>query len=366
MDHQYEASTVEMDRSGFSNLKDQLIGSKAEKAAPKQEKQVAKAETRESNKEASPTSKKYVFRRGDESFELDDDFELEMMADKQPIRLSLRELKDRAAGDVAVKNRMHSLAEERKKIQGTLKQFADIGKNDPIEALKYIVGMASEDDSEFEFDNYVAKLAEQAEKIGQMDEKERKAWELEKKLTKAEQNLSQKEREAAVVRRKQEILSDFPEIGDSEFSQMVDAVMDDEDLIKNVKDEHEFMDTVEELIIETATQRDIMTVIREINPEHVNDQDLIFALSDQLKQNPDLDEEDVRDILGELIAPSKKRRTEEPSEERVQASRVLSRKARESAPVEHLKNQNLSTYDTLALQLKDHHEKNKRTPLYMR
>ena len=74
--------------------------------------------------------------------------------------------------------------------------------------------------------NYIEKLAEQAEKLGQMKTSNAKYGKLEKKLAKAEQNLSQKEREEAVVLRKQELLTDYPEIGDSQFGEMVDAVLD--------------------------------------------------------------------------------------------------------------------------------------------
>ena len=54
---------------------------------------------------------------------------MEIMADKRPTKLTLRELKERAAGDIAVKNRMHSLAEEKKRVQSTFKEFAEHGQN---------------------------------------------------------------------------------------------------------------------------------------------------------------------------------------------------------------------------------------------
>lgn len=364
MDHTYEASTVEMDRVGFNDLQDQLLNSKVSKTEASQDIR-DKPANKEIKKESSP-SKKYVFRKGDQSLELDEDYELEIMADKRPTKMTLRELKDRAAGDIAVKNRMHSLAEEKKRVQSTFKEFADLAKKDPLAALEYISNKAKESDSEFEYSKYIEKLAEQAEKLGQMDEKERKAWELEKKLAKAEQDLSRKERTEAVVLRKQELLADYPEIGDSQFGQMVDAVLSNEELLEGLTDEHDVMNKVEELIQETLTQRDIMAVIREINPAHLQDSRLIFTLSDQLRQNPDLDEEDVRDIIRDLIGKETVQRRAPVQTDRERDIRTLSNKARQGTPESSYRTQNADPFDLLKQQLMERKQELSKTPLYKR
>ncbi len=360
MDHTYESSTVEMDRTGYASLENQLLNNKSEKQG------VQDIRDKEEPKEkAVPQSKKFVFKKGEDSLELDDDYELEFMADKRPTKITLRELKDRAAGDIAVKNRMHALAEEKKRVQATFKQFADLSKTDPLAALEYISSKAKESDSDFEYTKYIEKLAEQAEKLGQMDEKERKAFELEKKLAKAEQDLSRKERTEAVVLRKQEMLADYPEIGDSQFGYMVDAVLSNEDLLEGLKDEHDVMDKVEELIQETLTQRDIMTVIKEINPQQLKNNDLIFSLSDQIRQNPDLDEEDIRDIVRELIGKTEKVR--QPAQtDRQRDFQTLSNKARQGTPVKSLRTQNSEPFDILKQQLLEKKQELSKTPLYKR
>ena len=364
MEHTYEASTVEMDRNGFAELQDQLLNNKSQKTEADEDIR-QKAHPKESKKEITP-SKKYVFRKGDQSLELDDDYELEIMADKRPTKLTLRELKDRAAGDIAIKNRMHSLAEEKKRVGATFKEFADLAKTDPLAALEFISNKAKESDSEFEYSKYIEKLAEQAEKLGQMDEKERKAWELEKKLAKAEQDLSRKERTEAVVLRKQELLSDYPEIGDSQFGQMVDAVLSNEELLEGLNDEHDVMDKVEELIQETLTQKDIMSVIREINPAHLHDNQLIFTLSDQLRQNPDLDEEDVRDIIRALIGKETVQRRAPVQTDRERDIRTLSNKARQGTPESSYRTQNVEPFDLLKQQLLERKQELSKTPLYKR
>lgn len=365
MEHTYAATTVEQDNAGYADLQDQLLNSKAQKAEPTEDIR-QKAPAKESKKEVPPQLKKYVFKKGDQSLELDDDYEIEFMADKRPTKLTLRELKDRAAGDIAVKNRMHALAEEKKRVQTTFKQFSDLAKKDPLGALEFISQKAKESDSEFEYSQYLEKLAEQAEKLGQMDEKERKAWELEKKLAKAEQDLSHKERVEAVVLRKQELLADYPEIGDQQFASMVDAVLSSEELLEGLESESDVMDKVEELIQETLTQKDIMSVIRDINPEHLNDNALIFSLSDQLRQNPDLDEEDVRDIVRELIGKRERVQRAPAPTERDRDIRTLSNKARQATPESSLRTQGASSYDLLAQQLMERKKEFSKTPITMR
>jgi len=363
MEQEYQATTVEMDDASFDDLKDQLLDGKSAKAAIKDDDIRDRSEPSQ-QKQKVPTSKKYAFRKGDQTVELDDDYEFEMIADKKNVRMTLKELKDRAAGDIAVKNRMHSLAEEKKRVQSTFSQFAKLAKTDPIGALEFISGKATEADSEFEYNSYLEKLADQAERLGKMDDKDRKAWELEKKLTKAEQDLSHKERTEAVVLRKQEMLADYPEIGDSEFGQMVDAVLGNEELLEGLSDENDVMNKVEELIQETLTQRDIITVISEINPDYMRDDNLVFSLSDQLRQNPDLDENDIRDIISELVPPIRKAR-QTSSNERDRDIRTLSSKQRQAMGSGY-RDKEMSTYDHLKQQLLENKENFKRTPIQLR
>ncbi len=361
MDHVFEATTIENDSEGFSDLKDQLLNSKNQNP---ESLDIRDQKNKQDNKEIQP-SKKFLFKKGDQSLELDDDYELEFMADKRPTRLTLRELKDRAAGDIAIKNRMHSLAEEKKQIQATFKKFTEIAKDDPLAALEFISARAQESDSEFQYTKYLEMLAEQAEKLGQMDEKDRKSWELEKKLQKAEQDLSHKERTEAVVLRKQQMLVDYPEIGNQQFGEMVDAILSNDELFDGDEDEQDVMDKVEELIQETLTQRDIVSVIRDVNSEYVHNNDFIFSLSDQLRQNPDLDEEDVRNIVSDLIGSSRPRVSSDQSQ-RQKDIRTLSRKAREATPDRSLRTQNVSPFDLLKDQLLERKKEMDKTPLYKR
>jgi len=347
------AATMEADSDGFQDLRQQLMDKRSGDSEQKNDKAPEREEPRDQNREADseekePKSsvKKYSFRKGDQVFEVDEDAEFEMMADKKPIKLTLRDLKDRAAGEIAVKNRMHSLAEEKKRVQSTFKEFTELAKDDPLGALEYIASKANETDSEFEYNKYLSKLAEQAEKLGSMDEKERKAWELEKKLNKANQDLSLKEREASVVRKKQEILEKFPEIGDQKFGQMVEAVMNDESLVAECENEGDVLAMTERLIEESLLQADIADLIEEFDPGRASDNELIFAIRDQVVQNPDFDEDDVREILAEVLGPAKKER----------AARTLSQKQRTATTVEHSRREGATDFDLLKEQLEERRE----------
>ena len=90
--------------------------------------------------------------------------------------------------------------------------------------------------------------------------------------------------------------------------------------------------------------------------------DLIFSMSDNLRQNPDLDEEDVRDILGEIIKPSQ-RKVSRAEEERDRDIRTLSNKARQAAPVQQMRQQNMTPYELLAQQLREKNSEINKTPL---
>jgi hypothetical protein len=365
-----QATTVEMNPEGFESLKDQILNSRAHKDA--QTKDIR--DLPEEKEPAQVKTNKYLFKRGHQSLELEEDYELEFMADKKPTKLTLKELKERAAGDIAVKNRMHSLAEEKKRVQATFKEFAELSKKDALGALEFISRKAQETDSEFEYEKFLEMLADQAEQLGQMDEKDRKALELQKKLDKAEQDLSQKARERAVVLRKEEILADYPEIGDRQFGEMVHSVLENDALMEGLETEEDVMDKVQELIEETLLQKDIVAVIKDISPSHMNDTDLIFYLSDQIKQNPDWDEEDVRDILRETFGTAKAKPTtsyqndykRQPQNDRKEEIRTLSNKARQSSTSSGLQDPSASSYEALEAQLKEYKKNNSKTPLYAR
>lgn len=348
----------------IDDLKEQILNVRQTKNGQTDSQTEAKpVETAEQKQERRIAEKKYAFRKGDTSIEVDEDAELEFMADKRPIKLTLRELKDRAAGDVAIKNRMHQLAEEKKRVAATFKEFAKIAETDPLAAMEYISERVKETDSNFEYMSYLQKLGDQAEKLSKMDEKDRKAMDLEKKLAKANQDLSLKEREANVVLRKQAILSEYPEIGDQRFGEMVDAVLNTPEILDECENEADVMDKVEFLVEETVAQTAILNLIEKIDKSQLHNNELVYAISDQLKQNPDLDEEDLEEIVREVLGSSAKpvmvaKPTSIPPK-KMEAIRTLSEKQRATVPREQLRAQGSTDFHLLAAELKKRNEEHK-------
>lgn len=355
------ATMIENDQP-IDVLKEQILNVRQTSKAGSTDSQAdaqSPVETAEQKQERKSAERKFAFKKGDTSIEVDEDAELEFMADKRQIKLTLRELKDRAAGDVAIKNRMHQLAEEKKKVSATFKEFARIAETDPLAAMEYISEKVREDNSNFEYMSYLQKLGDQAEKLSKMDEKDRKAMDLEKKLAKANQDLSLKQREANVVLRKQEILSQYPEIGDQRFGEMVDAVLSTPEIIDDCENEEDVMDKVEYLVEETMAQTAILNAIEKIDRTHLRNDELVYAISDQLKQNPDLDENDLEEIVREVLgAPVRQQAAKQETvpAKRMEAIRTLSEKQRATIPREQLRAQGSSDFHLLAAELKKRNE----------
>ena len=293
-------------------------------------------------------TKKFQFKKGEQVFEVDEDAEIEMMADKNPVRLKLSELRDRAAGDIAIKNRMHSLAEEKKKVQATFKEFSSIAKNDPLKALEYISNKANEADSEFAYEKYLGALAKQAEALASMDEKDRKAFMAEKKLQEVEEDLSLARQEAFVAREKQGLMEKFG-VTESQFNYIADGILGNSEIMSEVRDDHDFMDKVRDVLKEANSQKKAQEIIKGIDPKLSKDESLIFEISDLMHDNPDFNEADIAEIVQGAISINSKK----------QAEMRLSAKQRSSSSMEDIRMQGASEYSLLAEQLLEEKEKRK-------
>lgn len=343
--------TMQADSVGYQDLASQLTSRKETKSVPE-----AKLPSEDfPKKHQAPENdihipKKFTFKKGEQSFEIDEDAELEFVADKQPVKMKLSDLKDRAAGDVAVKNRLHALAEEKKKVQTTLKEFGSIAKKDPLKALEYISKQVKEADSEFEYEKYLSALADQAEKLAQMDDKERRAHLAEKKLEEVEGDLSQKERELNVRQKAQEAQSNLG-ITESQFNQAAQMVLSNQVLMETIESEEDFFGTVEEMVTKAKHQKLVEKAINRVDPAEALNSDFIIELADIVEELlPDGTEADIQDIVAELVHPRSRNKAE----------LRLSEKQRNSMPFEHMRSQGASEYQLLVEQLKEKRENFKR------
>ena len=332
-------ATVQADVSGFEDLAGQLL-SKRDSKIPEAKLQKEDIPTKEDPvQEAKRTS----FRKGEQVFDVDDDAEIEFMADKQSVKMKLAELKDRAAGDVAIKNRLHSLAEEKKRVQGTLKEFGKIAEKDPLKALEYISKQVKEAGTDFEYEKYLSALATQAEKLARMDEKERRAHQAEKRLEEVEGDLSQKELEGLVRQSAQDSREKLG-ISESQFNQAAQMVLDNEVLMEAIETDEDFFGTVEEMVTKANQQKRVETVISRIAPAEATNTDLIIEMAEIVEELlPDGTDADLQEILAEILKPKLKNKVEAR----------LSEKQRNSMPLEHMRTQGASDYQLLVEQLKE-------------
>ena len=333
-------ATVQADVAGFEDLATQLANKRDSKPIPEAKLHKEDLPTKE---EAAPEIRKTSFRKGEQVFDVDDDAEIEFTADKQSVKMKLAELKDRAAGDVAIKNRLHSLAEEKKRVQGTLKEFGKIAEKDPLKALEYISKQVKEAGSDFEYEKYLAALANQAEKLARMDDKERRAHQAEKRLEEVEGDLSQKELEG-LVRQSAQASRETLGISESQFNQAARMVMENPVLMDTIETDEDFFGTVEEMVTKAKHQKRVESAISRIDPAEINNTDLVIELADIIEELlPDGTDEDVREVVAEVLKPKIKGRVEAR----------LSDKQRSSMPIEHMKAQGASEFHLLVEQLKE-------------
>ncbi len=336
-------ATVQADVAGFEDLATQLISRRDNNGKiPEAKLEKAEIPTRE-EQGAEQDVKRSSFRKGERSFDIDDDAEIEFMADKNPVKMKLSELKDRAAGDVAIKNRLHSLAEEKKKVQGTLKEFSKIAEKDPLKALEFISKQVNEAGTEFEYDKYLNALANQAEKLARMDEKERRAHQAEKRLEEVEGDLSQREVED-LVRHSAQASRERLGIGESQFNQAARMVMENSVLMESIETDEEFFGTVEEMVVKAQQQKRVEQAISKVDPSEINNSDLIIELAEIVEDLlPDGTDSDIQEIVAEVLKPKIKGKVEQR----------LSDRQRTSMPIEDLRSQGASDFHLLVEQLKE-------------
>lgn len=263
--------------------------------------------------------KGFRYKVGDDYFDIADDALFQIKADGRNIDLNFEQLRDAAAGGIAVRNRLRSLAEEKKKLLSPYKDFSKKSESDPMLALKKVFNVIKEVDPDADFKKFLVGLGKQAQNLSQMSPSERKAYELEKELDETKENLSESERLTLVQNRKQELV----DIGLTE-DQIVsygEGVLKDPVLSKSVQNESDLFDRIEDLADEVARQQAVFTALQKVDKSVKSNDPLVFELSQILDKNPDFDEDDLNEIVEGILKGVKKSN----------ASKVLSKRQRSKA-----------------------------------
>lgn len=261
--------------------------------------------------------KTFSFAKGTQVIDVDEDAEFEFIADKRPVKMTLRQMRDAAAGDVAIRNRMRQLAEEKKAIQDPYKNFSKMAQDDPFRALKKVFSSIQKVDPSANFDEFLSNLGKQAQTVAQMDPSARKAYLAEKELKEVKGQLTEAQQMQNMAQLKEELVAQTG-LSDEKIFSYGQQILKDPVLSKMVASEEDLMERIGDLAEEVEMQQASLEALRKHNPKVSPRDPLIFELSNLLKQNPDFDEQDLADIAKEVMV----------NVGRSQASQRLSKKQR--------------------------------------
>jgi hypothetical protein len=344
------ATAIEnLERVDFDALASQLKASPVDSSTNELGKNIDQAQVEQPESRQERSARTVSVKKGEKSWDVDEDALIEVMADKEPVTLTMRELKERASGDIAIKKRMHSLAEEKKKVQGTMKEFATLAKKDPLRALEFISNKAKESDSEFAYDKYIEALADQAKRVSEMSDVEKRTYEAEKKLETVESDLTQKERELLVEEKRLDII-DLTGVTEDVFDRAFDTVLESPDLMEGAETEIDVLNRVQDFLIEVESQKVAYNCIKDIDPSAAADKQLVFLLSDVIQENEDFNEEDIREIVRGVVGVNVRKSD----------NQLLSNRQRQEMNVDDLRAQGSSEYQLLVAQLQEDKSKRKR------
>lgn len=259
----------------------------------------------------------FKFAKGQKNWEVDDDAEFEFMADKQPVKMTLKEMRDAAAGGIAVRNRMRQLSEEKKTFREPFQEFSRTAKEDPLGALEKMFVAIQKVDPDASFSDFLNDLAAQAQKVARMEPNARKAYQLEKQLKDQEEKLSDSEQLVRINELKQELMTEMglPEEKIYEFGQ---HILNHPVLSQGLETEEDLMDRIGDLAEEIEMQKASFEALRKYKTDMSPRDPLIFELSSLLKSNPDFDQHDLDEIAAEVLG----------TVQRAKASQKLSKRQR--------------------------------------
>lgn len=281
-------------------------------------------DTYDSEEEYEESVNKLRFRKGDESFEVDEDALFELKADGINRKVTLKELRDYAAGGIAVRNRMRQLAEERKKIQDPFKDFSKVSKNDPLGSLKKVFSAIKEVDPNADLKGFLRDLGNQVQQQAKMTPAERRNYELENELREKENALTDTQRLQMIKEFENEIMETY-QIDQDRIAQYGDAILSDPELSKKIRNEKDLFDRIGLLADEVDRQQAVISALGKVDKRIKPHDPLVLELSEVLRQNPDFDEDDLQDIAHQIVNGVEKNRASQKLSKR-QRSRAISRR----------------------------------------
>jgi hypothetical protein len=294
----------------------------------------------------------FRFQKGEETFDLDSDAILEFKADGKPIKMSLKQMRDAAAGGIAVRNRMRQLSEQKKQM---LDPFISAGKkavDNPLGALKQMFAIVQKVNPDLDFKQFLQGLGKQAQGMAKMAPSEREAFELKQQLEEEREVTSKVMNEAKVQRLSMELMNDTG-LSEDKIFEYGNQILTNPILKGTVKDEEDLFTRIGDLAEEVELQQASYNALKKFNPKATPRDPLVFELSKVLRQNPDFDERDLLDLAKGVVN----------NVQRTDAARVLSKRHKSAAvnyksPEKDLSR--LSPFEALKAQIQERKEQHKK------
>lgn len=318
------------EQKGEENLKDAFQEQEADEVHVRKNARTGEqmGERDEEQEEAYDSKEEKVnklrFQKGEDSFEVDEDAEFELRADGKSRKVTLRELRDYAAGGIAIRNRMRQLAEEKKKIQTPFINFSKVSKNDPLGSLKKVFSAIKEVDPNADFKGFLRDLGNQVQQQAKMSPAERKAYELENQLREKDEALSDTQRLQMIKELEQDVMETY-NLTQDKVAEYGDVILSDPHLAKTVRNEKDLFDRIGLFADEVDRQQAVISALGQVDKRIKPHDPLVFELSEVLRKNPDFDSDDLQDIAHQIVNGVEKSKASQKLSKK-QRSRAIMRK----------------------------------------
>jgi hypothetical protein len=290
---------------------------KAKATAKTDKKEVNEEPTEEVAAEELPKVRMFKVKNGHDSLDLRSDMEVPVKIDGVETMVSLSDLRDGYAGQSTVQERFKELASNRNTYEADRAAldnfvgdvFQDV-EQDPMAAMIKIAERAGLDPVKYQM-SLLDALSEHAEKWQGMSEEEREIYrydlenqQLKNRLDRSESQNQYAQQRAQVDSRVSELSRELG-IGREEFAQ---NYFDVEEYFKSEGlDANEITpEIVAEYIVDQHNENEASEILKSISPDLAEDWDAVNTLMGVAADNPDLTDEDLREIAQEAWGVDRK------------------------------------------------------------
>lgn len=290
----------------------------------------------ENSKESSPDEevKKISAKYGEDVLDIPSNALIPHKVDGEPVEIPLQELLNNYSGKQAWDKRFSELDVERKEYQKErdlveryVNDFAKLAAgDDKMAAMEYLAEFAGVNPVEFR-----RQLREQVlEKYGtysQMSEIERKALDQEeelsyhRKLQESENSKAEEQKAVQELQNRLDAIQETHNISEDELKAAYDELSGDYD--GEITPE-----VLEKYVVNRNAWFSAKSAVSEVAPELIEQEGFVEDIADIVLSNPDLDADDIAEIISEFAGSPQKRQKQQKIAEKVKDSQVSSPKTK--------------------------------------